>query len=83
MNDHRARECTRVRSQPDLIYFAICTLCAGSGHLAVDFPNSNVVQPASTSDLPPAHRGRSAPTSTRGSNRKTRASIRDGSFPRS
>lgn len=71
-SNHHTRECTRIRSQPDLSAYLICSSCETRGHFVADCPRTNAISAVPISVIPPASPARSASSATRGSNRRNR-----------
>ncbi|KAJ4889280.1 hypothetical protein Rs2_29028 [Raphanus sativus] len=67
-SNHHTRECTRIRSQPDLSVYLICSSCETRGHFVADCPMTNVIRTVPISIVPPVSPARSASSATEGSN---------------
>jgi len=67
-DDHHTRACTRIRSQPDLSAYLICSSCDTRGHFIADCPMTNVTRAVPISVVPPTSPARSASSTTGGSN---------------
>ena len=67
-DDHHTRACTRIRSQPDLSAYLICSSCETRGHFIADCPMTNVTRVVPISVVPPTSPARSASSTTGGSN---------------
>lgn len=67
-DDHHTRACTRIRSQPDLSAYLICSSCETRGHFIADCPMTNVTRAVPISVVPPTSPARSASSTTGGSN---------------
>ncbi|KAH0936407.1 hypothetical protein HID58_013524 [Brassica napus] len=52
-DDHHTRACTRIRSQPDLSAYLICSSCETRGHFIADCPMTNVTRAVPISVVPP------------------------------
>ncbi|KAG5384611.1 hypothetical protein IGI04_036081 [Brassica rapa subsp. trilocularis] len=52
-DDHHTRACTRIRSQPDLSAYLICSSCETRGHFIADCPMTNVTIAVPISVVPP------------------------------
>ncbi|XP_048610065.1 uncharacterized protein LOC125585308 [Brassica napus] len=66
--DHRTWVCTRIKSQPDLSAYLICSSCETRGHFVADCPLNSVNRAVPISVVPPASLARSASSATEGSN---------------
>ena len=75
--DHHNGACTRIRSQPDLNTYLICSSCETRGHFVADFPMTSVIRAVPISVVPPASPTRSASSATGGSNRRNRGHYRN------
>ena len=67
-DDHHTRACTRIRSQPDLSAYLICSSCDTRGHFIADCPMTNVTRAVPISVVPLTSPARSASSTTGGSN---------------
>ncbi|KAH0852726.1 hypothetical protein HID58_093753 [Brassica napus] len=67
-DDHHTRACTRIRSQPDLSAYLICSSCDTCGHFIADCPMTNVTRAVPISVVPPTSPAGSASSTTGGSN---------------
>ncbi|KAG5373976.1 hypothetical protein IGI04_042706 [Brassica rapa subsp. trilocularis] len=67
-DDHHTRACTRIRSQPDLSAYLICSSCDTRGHFIADCPMTNVTRAVPISVVPPTSPAQSASSTTGGSN---------------
>ncbi|XP_048627233.1 uncharacterized protein LOC125595781 [Brassica napus] len=63
-DDHHTRACTRIRSQPDLSAYLICSSCETCGHFIADCPMTNVTRAVPISVAPPTIPARSASSTT-------------------
>ncbi|KAH0917322.1 hypothetical protein HID58_024982 [Brassica napus] len=52
--DHHTWACTRIRSQPDLNAYLICSSCEAHGHFVADFPMTSVIRAVPISVILPA-----------------------------
>ena len=70
LSDHRGRACPRVRDQPELSRFAVCTTCTRSGHFVADCPMTSVTRAIPITVVPPTSPARSTSSATGGSNHR-------------
>ncbi|KAG2304389.1 hypothetical protein Bca52824_033040 [Brassica carinata] len=62
--------CPRVRNQPELSPFAVCTSCTRSGHFVADCPMTSVTRAVPITVVPPTSPARSTSSATGGSNHR-------------
>ncbi|KAL0696912.1 hypothetical protein Bca4012_064092 [Brassica carinata] len=70
LSDHRGQACPRVRNQPELSRFAVCTSCTRSGHFVADCPMTSLTRAVPITVVPPTSPARSTSSATGGSNHR-------------
>ncbi|KAL0853279.1 hypothetical protein Bca101_058431 [Brassica carinata] len=67
---HHTQACTRIRSQPNLSAYLICSSCETRGHFVANCPMTNVIRTVPISVVPPTSPARSTSSATGGSNHR-------------